>query len=87
MVKLQTETTAALRPAYDELVAALPHEPVVGLDESPTKEANQKAWLWTVVAEQFTAFAVRPTREATALPDLLGEEFAGVVNCDRAKMY
>lgn len=87
VVKLQTETTAALRPAYDELVAALPAEPVVGLDESPTKEANRKAWLWTAVAEQFTAFAVRPTREATAITDLLGEEFAGVVNCDRAKMY
>lgn len=86
VVKLQNEATAALRPAYDELVAALP-DPVVGMDETPTKEANQKAWLWTAVAEKFTAFAVRPTREGTAIADLLGESFAGVVNCDRAKMY
>lgn len=87
VVKLQREATAALRPAYDELVAALPAEPVVGLDESPTKEANRKAWLWTAVAERFTAFATRPTRAATTVTELLGEEFVGVVNCDRAKMY
>lgn len=87
VVKLQNQATAAVRPAYDELVAALPGEPVVGMDETPTKEANGKAWLWTAAAERFTAFAVRPTREGTAVPVLIGESFAGVVTCDRAKMY
>jgi transposase len=87
VVKLQNQATAAVRPAYDELVAALPGEPVVGMDETPTKEANGKAWLWTAAAERFTAFAVRPTREGTAVSALLGESFAGVVTCDRAKMY
>ena len=32
-------------------------------------------------------FAVRATREATALTVFLGETFCGIVNCDRAKMY
>jgi len=35
----------------------------------------------------FTVFAVRATREATALTTCLGEAFHGVVTCDRAKMY
>ena len=87
VVKLQNQATAAVRPAYDELVAALPAEPVVGMDETPTKEANGKAWLWTAAAERFTVFAVRPSREGTAVSALLGESFAGVVTCDRAKMY
>jgi transposase len=87
VVKLQNQATAAVRPAYDELVAALPGEPVVGMDETPTKEANGRAWLWTAAARQFTAFAVRPSREGTAVSDLLGESFAGLVMCDRAKMY
>ena len=87
VVKLQNQATAALRPAYEELVAALPEEPVVGMDETPTKEANQKAWLWTAVAGKFTTFAVRPSREGTAVSEWLGNEFAGVVTCDRAKMY
>lgn len=38
------------------------------------------------MARWFTAFAIRPTREATILGDLLTDQFGGVVLCDRAKM-
>ena len=87
VVKLQNQATAAARGAYEELVAALPAEPVVGMDETPTKEADRKGWLWTAVARRFTTFAIRPSREGTAVSEWLGDEFAGVVTCDRAKMY
>jgi transposase len=87
VVKLQRQATAALRPAYDELQQALPAQPVVGGDETPTKQGPTKAWLWTFVAPAFTVFAVRPTRANTAVTDLLGPDFPGVVVCDRAKMY
>ena len=39
------------------------------------------------VARMFTVFAVRLTREATAVDELLTAAFRGVVTCDRAKMY
>jgi transposase len=87
VVKLQDQATAALRPAYAELAARLPDEAVLGIDESPTKEAQDKAWLWTFVAGAYTLFALRATRAATVLEDLLTAAFDGVVNCDRAKMY
>jgi len=86
-VKHQTIATQALRPAYDELVAALPSQPQLNGDESPTKEGPLKAWLWTFVARTFTVFALRRSRAATTISELLGESFAGVMNCDRAKMY
>lgn len=86
-VKMQTQVTAALRPAYDELANELPAQPHLNIDESPTKEATTKAWLWTFVAGLFTVFAWRPTRAATVLTDLLTDEYAGIVTCDRAKMY
>jgi transposase len=86
-VKMQHQVTAALQPAYDALVAQLPTQPHLGIDESPTKQAASKAWLWTFVARWFTVFAIRPTREATILDDLLTDRFDGVVMCDRAKMY
>jgi transposase len=86
-VKMQRQVTAALRPAYDALVAQLPSQGHLGIDESPTKQAASKAWLWTFVAEWFTAFAIRLSREATILDDLLTDRFCGVVVCDRAKMY
>jgi transposase len=86
-VKHQQIAMQALRPAYQELVAALPSQPHLNGDESPTKEATTKAWLWTFVAKTFTVFALRGSRAATAISELLGETFAGVMSCDRAKMY
>lgn len=86
-VKMQNQVTQALRPAYDQLVAQLPDQPRLSMDESPTKQGPDKAWLWTAVATVFTVFSVRLSRAATLLDDWLGEDFPGVINCDRAKMY
>ena len=57
------------------------------MDESPTKQGSHKAWLWTAVAERLTVFGVRLSRAATLLEEWLGTTFAGVISCDRAKMY
>jgi transposase len=86
-VKIQNQVTAAVRPSYEALAAQLPAQEQLSIDETGTKEANAKVWLWTFVARMFTVFAVRATREATALTAFLGETFDGIVNCDRAKMY
>ena len=58
-VKIQNQVTEALRPAYEELVAELPAQKHLNGDETPTKEANGKAWLWTFVAKWFTVFTIR----------------------------
>jgi transposase len=86
-VKLQQQATTALRPAYEELAAALPSQEHLGGDETPTKEGTAKAWLWTFVARCFTVFTIRPSRAATAVTELLTAAFTGVISCDRAKMY
>jgi transposase len=86
-VKMQNQVTAALRPSYEALADELPTQEQLSIDETATKEQNGKAWLWTFVARMFTVFAVRPTREATALTVFLGDKFHGIVTCDRAKMY
>jgi transposase len=86
-VKHQQIATQALQPAYDQLLAELPSQPHLNGDESPTKEGATKAWLWTFVAKTFTVFALRGSRAATAITELLGQAFTGVMSCDRAKMY
>jgi transposase len=86
-VKIQNQVTVAVRPSYEALAAQLPAQEQLSIDETGTKEANGKAWLWTFVARMFTVFTVRASREATALTAFLGEAFHGIVNCDRAKMY
>jgi transposase len=86
-VKMQNQVAAALKSPYDELQQELAKQPQVFMDESPTKQANQKAWLWTAVAPLFAVFAIFSSRKGDALPKLLGDAFRGIVNCDRAKMY
>jgi transposase len=68
-------------------VQQLPTEDILAIDESPTKQGKAKAWLWTFMATTCTVFALRTTRAATVLQELLTEVFDGVVHCDRATMY
>lgn len=86
-VKHQNIATLALRKTYESLVNALRSQPHLHGDESPTKQGTLKSWLWTFVAKNFTVFALRGSRSATTIQELLGETFPGVMNCDRAKMY
>lgn len=86
-VKMQNQVAAAIEVPYEQLKSELGSQGQVFMDESPTKQANQKAWLWTVVAPMFAVFAVFSSRKGEALQKLLGNSFTGIINCDRAKMY
>ena len=87
MVLLQNRAAAAVKPAYDELAEHLPEQAAMNIDESPTKEGQVKAWVWTFVAATFTFFACRTSRAAEVLQELLGNMFTGIIHCDRARMY
>lgn len=86
-VKMQNQVAAALEQPYEELRGSLADESVLSMDETPTRQGRDKAWLWTAVASTFAVFAIFSSRKGTALPKLLGEKFQGIINCDRAKMY
>ena len=86
-VKHQNLAAASLECVYQELVEQLAEQAQLGIDETATKQASQKAWLWTFVAAGFTVFGIRLSRSASILSDLLTAEFTGTINCDRAKMY
>ena len=87
MVLLQSRCAEAVQPAYDDLAVQLPTQKTLNVDESPTKEGPAKAWVWTFVASTFTFFACRPSRAGEVVKGLLGEDYAGVIHCDRARMY
>lgn len=87
IVTLQNHVAAAVQPAYEELAEQLPTQALLHIDESPSKEGPRKSWVWTFVAASFTFFACRTSRAAEVAQDLLGEAFAGVIHCDRARMY
>jgi transposase len=87
MVLLQNRAAKAVKPVYDELASQLASQTMMNIDESPTKEGQAKAWVWTFVAATFTFFACRTSRSADVLKELLGTTFTGVIHCDRARMY
>lgn len=87
LVLLQQRAAEAVQPAYAELAARLAEQTRLHIDESPTKEGQAKAWVWTFVAQTFTFFACRTSRAAEVLQELLGATFDGVIHCDRARMY
>jgi transposase len=85
-VKMHCQGAQALEEPYEELKATLGEQSMVLMDKTPTKQAQKKEWLWTVVAPKFAVLATFPSREAEALDKLLGDGFDGVIHCDRAKM-
>jgi len=86
-VKMQNQVAAAIQIPYEQLKGELGSQDQLFMDESPTKQANQTAWLWTAVAPLFAVFAIFASRKGDALQKLLGDSFTGIINCDRAKMY
>jgi hypothetical protein len=49
------QVTAAVQPPYEELATQLPTEERLNIDETDTKQENDKAWLWTFVAADVLA--------------------------------
>ena len=86
-VRIQNLVAAALAEPYDELARQLPDQGHLFVDESPTREAGRKAWLWTAVARRFAVFGVFADRSRESLLTLIGRNSSAVVHCDRAKMY
>jgi transposase len=86
-VKIQNRVADALAAPYEELRSELSTQPQLYVDESPTKENHQKAWLWVAVAPWFAVFGIFATRKRESLLSLVGDYHGIILNCDRAKMY
>ncbi len=86
-VKIQNLVSGATADPYDELRDNLGVQPQLFVDESPTKENRQKAWLWVAVAQAFAVFGIFANRSRESLVSLVGDYKGIILNCDRAKMY
>lgn len=87
MVKIQNLVSGAAAVPYDELRGSLAKQGQLFVDESPTKENKQKAWLWVAVAPKFAVFGIFANRKRESLVKLIGNYQGIILNCDRAKMY
>ena len=79
--KLIGKMSDALKPCYDELLAALPNANTLNIDETGHKENGDRFWTWCFRAEMYTLFRIDKSRGSKVLIDVLGEEFDGVITC------
>lgn len=86
-VKIQNLVSGAAADPYKGLRDHLAEQPQLCVDESPTKENRQKAWLWVAVAQTFAVFGIFRNRSRESLVSLVGDYTGIILNCDRAKMY
>ena len=87
VVREEQAQSAALAPIVEDAWAAVPQAAVVNMDETGWRQAQQRAWLWTVVTAERTVFWIDRSRGGAAIEALLGTKFAGVVGSDRWSAY
>lgn len=85
--KIITKVSAALEKPYEELLAMLPQEAVVNVDETGHKDNGHTWWTWCFRAELYTLYRIDAHRSAEVLMDTLGREFNGVIGCDYFSAY
>jgi len=81
------KVSAALAAPYEELRALLPEQDQLGIDETGHKDDGQRHWTWCFRARSFILFLIANSRSSEVLDQVLGQAFAGVINCDYFSAY
>ena len=88
-----------LAKPYQEVLAALPRQPVLGIDETGHRHMGQRCWAWCLQSRGtpatddgpalpgFTCFVIDPSRGSGVVKNLLGEKYGGTVVCDYYGVY
>jgi transposase len=87
LAKLIGKATASLARMYEEILARLPGESRLNVDETGHKENGAPLWTWCFRAELYTLFRIDPSRSSSVLIEVLGKEFDGVLGCDYFSAY
>jgi len=70
------------RPVYEGLVEVLWESAVVHADETGWRIGTLSAWLWVFTNQETTVYTIRRSRGHEVVVDILGSEFAGILNTD-----
>lgn len=84
------KVTAALAKPHEQLRAALPRQPVLGVDETGHRHRGKQHWTWCFQApgpEGLTCFVIDASRGSSVVKKTLGQDYAGVIVCDYFSAY
>ncbi len=76
-----------LNDTYDCVAEKIKQEPILNMDETSWSEVNKRCYLWTAVAPGETLFKIAPTRKKEVVPQMIGENYPGIVGSDRYGGY
>ncbi len=84
---LCNDTSQALQRLHAEIAQQVRAESAVHVDETSWRQAGSRPWLWVMRGKRATYLRVLRRRNAEALRELLGDEYAGTVISDRHRAY
>lgn len=83
---LESQTSDALAPVYEEAHEAAQRASQANFDETGWREGRKKAWLWVMVTAFLTIFRIDRHRNQDAFKALAGS-FKGILSSDRWPTY
>lgn len=87
LAKVIAKVSDSLQFSYESLLALLPKQDVINVDETGHKNNGEAHWTWCFRAPLFTLFKIAPSRGAKVLLEVLGTEFDGLLGCDYFSSY
>ena len=72
----------ALEPTYEALIEGVRASRAVAPDETGWRINGQKAWLWAFAGDQVTVYLIASGRGYEHAVEILGEDYAGVLERD-----
>jgi transposase len=70
------------QPTYQALIGGVRASPTVAPDETGWRVGGRRAWLWAFVGDQVTVYRIARGRGYADAVEVLGENFAGVLERD-----
>lgn len=87
IAKAERKAADAIAAPVAEVAEAIRSAPWLCVDETGWREGRRRAWLWTAVGPEATAFRIDRSRGADALHGLVGEPIGPVIVSDRFPTY
>jgi transposase len=87
LAKVVGKASAALAGPHQEVMLQLPKQAKLGIDETGHKDRGKTMWTWCLQNQHLAAFHIDASRGSGVLKALLGEDFAGVIECDYFSAY
>ena len=87
LAKVVQKSSQAVAGAYQQLLAALPGEDYLGIDETGHTDRGDALWTWCFRAEDYVVFRIMDSRATKVLHETLGRDYAGLISCDYFSVY